>query len=233
MSKPFNVALCVSCLWHLTLGTVFCVVITSASFGDSNFGVINFVGSSLLEDLKQQAPISQESLLMKVDSGYSRKVSKKLEAKLPKLDRASIEDKTILYMEMPHIRMAGALGSRRLAPSTAIEIEREEYEPIVSQIKGPAASREVVFKPQLPGLVRWPQKIEQDMDVDSFEVEVKFWVSPEGKVQFVEKLRSCGYFEVDTMATRYMRMWQFAPLKTADGKSSQWGRVKLNFRQVR
>jgi TonB family protein len=65
---------------------------------------------------------------------------------------------------------------------------------------------------------------------DSFEVGLKFWVSPEGKVESVERVASSGHPTVDIVAMRYLKGWQFVPVKAGEDYEKQWGAVKLSLK---
>lgn len=108
-----------------------------------------------------------------------------------------------------------------------------------SEIEGPARFREVIYKPELPAYLRWDEGLGVDLDRlgNTFSIELKFWVSAEGKVESVERISSSGHPAVDLVGIRYLKGWQFAPLKSEGPKESQgpersegqWGTVKLNF----
>jgi TonB family protein len=65
---------------------------------------------------------------------------------------------------------------------------------------------------------------------DSFEVGLRFSVSPEGKVESVERISSSGHPTVDIVAMRYLKGWQFAPLKAGADGGRQRGTIKLNLK---
>jgi len=232
MKKPFSMAVLLSIMWHLTLGSLFTIVITPAKLGASAFGGINFVGPLLLEDVAKTVVAAKKPFLMSVHSERFSKRLEALEARVPKLERVRLVEKVKISAKTWNIGMIDSMAAGKLTPAAVLEKENADYEPIPSQIKGPVAAREVTFKPELPPLVRWPTKMEHDLDVDNFEIELKFWVNKDGSVEFMEKLSSCGYPQIDIMAMRYMNMWRFAPLLPGKFTGSQWGRLRLNFRQL-
>jgi len=59
-------------------------------------------------------------------------------------------------------------------------------------------------------------------------IEIKFWVSPDGLVEHAEPLISCGYPEIDLLMVRYLDKWRFQPLAgDLDGEQGQWGVARL------
>ena len=65
---------------------------------------------------------------------------------------------------------------------------------------------------------------------DSFEVGLRFSVSPEGKVESVERISSSGHPTVDIVAMRYLKGWQFAPVKAGTDGGKQIGTIRLNLK---
>ena len=113
-------------------------------------------------------------------------------------------------------------------PSDIIQVSYKAYP---SQIKGPVRFREIIYKPELPTYLRWDEELGVDLDRlgESFEMELKFWVSVEGKVELVERVSSSGHPTVDLVGIRYLKGWQFAPLAAGSSRDEQWGIVTLNF----
>lgn len=121
-------------------------------------------------------------------------------------------------------------GAKQM-PQTPADKIKVSYKAYPSQIKGPVRFREIIYKPELPTYLRWDEELGVDLDRlgDSFGMELKFWVSPEGKVGLVERVSSSGHPTVDLVGIRYLKGWQFAPLTAGSSKEEQWGTVTLNF----
>lgn len=85
-------------------------------------------------------------------------------------------------------------------------------------IKGPAAERRVVFRPP-------PIGVEIGAEAD---IELKFWVLPDGNVGRVVPLRK-GDAKLEDEAMRYIKKWRFTPLGKEGPQEEQWGTVAIKF----
>lgn len=105
------------------------------------------------------------------------------------------------------------------------------YKAYPSQMKGPVRFREVIYKPELPAYLKWNEELGVDMDRlgNSFGMELKFWVSREGKVGLVERISSSGHTTIDLVGMRYIKGWQFAPASGNGSQDEEWGLVRLSF----
>ena len=88
-----------------------------------------------------------------------------------------------------------------------------------SGIQGPAGKRKVLYKPEIPDV-----KIDREG-----EVELKFWVLPDGSVGSVVPLLR-GYAELERIAINYMKQWRFDPLDESELTVAQWGTITVKFR---
>ncbi len=86
-------------------------------------------------------------------------------------------------------------------------------------IKGPAGKREILYKPGIPDV-----KIDREG-----EVELKFWVLPDGSVGRVFSLLR-GDAELERIAINYIKQWRFNPLDEAGSTVEQWGTITVKFR---
>ncbi len=125
------------------------------------------------------------------------------------------------------------LTGAKQVPQKPFDKVMVSYKAYPLEVKGPARFREIIYKPDLPTYLRWDEELGVDLDRigNSFQIELKFWVSPEGKVDLVERVSSSGHPTVDLVAIRYLKGWQFAPLASASSGGQnlkQWGTVKLN-----
>jgi len=90
-------------------------------------------------------------------------------------------------------------------------------------VSGSAKHRKLLYKPDLPMEQILPTEFNSDLSVT-----VRFKISRHGFVESPDCLRSSGSSEVDQMALRYVRKWQFAPIGESQG-ISQEGMVRLVF----
>ncbi len=86
-------------------------------------------------------------------------------------------------------------------------------------IRGPAGRRKILYKPEIPEV-----KIEREG-----EVELKFWVLPDGSVGSVVPLLR-GDAELERIATNYIKQWRFNPLNEGGSTVEQWGTITVKFR---
>ncbi len=86
-------------------------------------------------------------------------------------------------------------------------------------IKGPAGKRKILYKPEIPEV-----KIEREG-----EVELKFWVLPDGSVGRVLSILR-GDAELERIAINYIKQWRFNPLDEGGKTVDQWGTITVKFR---
>jgi len=176
-------------------------------------GAVSDVAIQRLRDLAagagaaemQASPVASERLILPADFDI-----------LKEIDAKYSSDAAVNIKEVPE------------KPFDKIMVSYKTYP---SEISGPARFREVIYKPELPAYLRWDEGLGVNLDKmgNTFSIELKFRLSPEGKVEGVERLSSSGHPTVDLVGIRYLMGWQFAPLKAGGSKEEQWGSVKLNF----
>jgi len=223
-------AVIISVVWHLFLGTAFSIVVTPVKLSPvSKFSNVNFLGPLLLEGLGAKtdikikpdyARVSPERKITYEEKFYAKIERSKRQVPTKKLDNLDV------YASRQISQGPVSLYSKSLAPF--FYSEQQEYEPRVYDVTGQVAGRKVIYKPQLPVSVKWPVKMTQDLDIDSFDMMLRFYVSPGGEVESVEKIYSSGYPEVDIIGIRYIKMWKFGPV---EGSAPQMGMIRINFRQ--
>jgi TonB family protein len=86
-------------------------------------------------------------------------------------------------------------------------------------IKGPAGRREILYRPEVPAV-----KVDREG-----EVELKFWVLPDGSVGRVFPLLR-GDAELERIAINYIKQWRFNPLDESGMRVEQWGTLTVKFR---
>ncbi len=108
-------------------------------------------------------------------------------------------------------------------PKPVKEIVKEEH--YVARktyvIEGTIGNREVLHKPEDP-------EISIDRDI---EIEVKFYVLPNGQVKEVIPLIK-GDTQLENIAIRYMKSWIFVPLSQDVEQVEQWGTLKIKFKKI-
>lgn len=86
-------------------------------------------------------------------------------------------------------------------------------------IKGPLVSRRILVRPPPPSV---------DIKIEG-EVEVTFWVLPDGTVDRVIPLIK-GDSELERIAIQYLKQWRFAPLPKDHEPVEQWGSIPIKFK---
>ena len=87
-----------------------------------------------------------------------------------------------------------------------------------AKILGPAAERVLVFRPPPP---RLPQSAQG-------EIELKFWVLPDGTVGRVVLLVR-GPLSLETAAIQHIKQWKFNSVPVNVTASEQWGTIRFRF----
>jgi len=87
-------------------------------------------------------------------------------------------------------------------------------------IRGPAASRRVVFQPPPPQVA--------GLD-ETADIILRFWVLPDGTVGRVIPIRK-GSARLEGIATTHLKRWRFTPLPSHEAPREEWGIVAFRFR---
>jgi TonB family protein len=127
-------------------------------------------------------------------------------------------------VETPGKRVIKDKGSediiaRLMVPAQTKEPNPEGLKKDTIGIKGPASKRTILYKPEIPEV-----KIEREG-----EVELKFWVLPDGSVTSVFPLLR-GDAELERIAINYIKQWRFNPLDEGGSAIEQWGTITVKFR---
>ena len=88
-------------------------------------------------------------------------------------------------------------------------------------IKGQARDRIIIYKPDLDKVTVLPSDFNS-----GFSANIKFRISKDGFVKYAECTTSSGNSEIDQLAIRYVRRWQFVPNLEDD----QEGIVRVSFK---
>lgn len=96
--------------------------------------------------------------------------------------------------------------------------EQQEGTTRFLEIKGPVAKRVIVYRPPIP-------KVSVEITTD---IQLKFWVSPDGTVGRVIPLVK-GDSRLEEEAIKYIKQWKFAPLASTEPQLDQWGTIPIKF----
>lgn len=227
----FALALVASLVWHIFWFSSVKIFVSTPAVADRSGSTVSFIGS-ILEDspiLSAKASVGEEvavrfamdPVLLSQDIAAVSVINEKL---------ASVSNFDILKEINAKYSADTAVGAKQI-PEKPFDKVMVSYKSYPSETSGPARFRDVIYKPELPAYLRWDEGLGVDLDRlgNIFSIELKFWVSPEGKVESIERLSSSGHPTVDLVGMRYLKGWQFAPLKAGGSKEGEWGTVKLNF----
>lgn len=236
----FFYALAASFIWHLFWILSVKVFVAPAKINKGISSSVSFIGAILEEGsiytaIKPQAGIDnkkEESRQPVLTSEIITKTASAIANDKVYLPESSFDMFREMELKLP--ARYELMGAKQI-PLRQFDKVRVSYKTFPSEITGPARYRQIVYKPDLPAYLKWDEGLGVDLDRvgDSFEMELKFWVSPEGKVGLVERVSSSGHPAIDLIGIRYIKGWQFAPLASGQSKDEQWGIIKLNFSLTR
>ncbi|HSB05452.1 MAG TPA: energy transducer TonB [Thermodesulfobacteriota bacterium] len=108
---------------------------------------------------------------------------------------------------------------RLLGHKERVSQEKPLEENIRLGIKGPVALRKILERPPIPQV---KVKVET-------EIEVTFWVLPDGMVdRAVPSVK--GDSELERAAIQYLKQWRFIPLSKDQPQVEQWGTIPIQFK---
>lgn len=127
-------------------------------------------------------------------------------------------------MEIPRKRIIEDKGTqhiiaRIMVPAQSKKPRAQGLRKDTIGIKGPAGKRKILYKPEIPEV-----KLEKEG-----EVELKFWVLPDGSVGSVVPLLR-GDAEFERIAINHIKQWRFNPLDEGVSTVEQWGIITVKFR---
>ena len=212
-NRNLNIAILISASWHALFVFFISPVLVSGSI-KKNFTDICFLGSILEKvttipdksfNLQKKNDITPKAIDLSLPQGLSK--SKGLDPDKARAQGFKDENKKSdfkPYYKKEHrvrIRFKGFL------------------------VSGAASNRNLLYKPDLPIKRILPAEFSSGSSTT-----VKFNISRHGFVEAPECIMSSGSSEVDQMALRYVRKWQFTPLE-ASPEYSQESMVRLVFDQ--
>ena len=127
-----------------------------------------------------------------------------------------------LRVRSPPVRLR--LGSSDKLKALRSRLIQEEIrrtakaKPTSGEIRGPAASRQLVFRPPPPDIPKGAEG----------EIELKFWVLSDGTVGRIVLLRR-GNLALETAAIQNLKQWKFNSLPPGADVPGQWGTLRFRF----
>jgi TonB family protein len=181
----------------------------------------------------QEPPINPEVLWgkgLKLDIKETMELAKRLTIRVPETLSVSASEvpielengpkseepypAPIIFQEFIQQEEAQLLEGEEIVAKVEKELLIEEP----WQIKGPAGQRKVIFKPPPPSLQLGA----------TMEIELKFWVLPDGSVgRIIPSRRGDMALEREMMA--YLKKWRFNPLSPDVPQEEQWGTIPIKY----
>ena len=224
--RVYNLSIVFSTVWHLFWICAIGIVVTPSVQPTNVHQEIDFLGpilektafDILVENVKPQAETIYASSALFHDKVYlrpegpGRKVRKEfLPEALPDrfifFLREYIKDTREILPYPGHIRgVTSRMPGDKKTPA----------------LKGPAAERGIIFKPDVPAV---PAGLYGDSE--EYVVKLKFFVSGKGLVYDVAPVVSSGFFKIDMEATKFLKRWRFSPSAAGKKPESDWGIVTV------
>ncbi len=195
-------------------------VFLSKEFKPLHFSSVSFLGSILMETSLEPMPTSEvgKSPYTYQEAVMHHTLSKQKALHIEKPMAPDRPEEKAFQEALAKEVKASPLGMFRATD------ERIEGKKI--HIDGPAGERALLYRPEPPRYPGWWLK-----DIRyTFDMRLKFWVSPSGKVSNVKVLTSSGYPEIDLVGVRYLRGWRFEALADNEPQRNIWGTVELRFK---
>jgi|GEM_PF-2634440 len=214
----FGRALFFSVLWHLFWISSVTIVSLPAKVQYPRFSSISFLGP-LLDEPNFEVHVSQKPPLRGEMRMAQERVNRSPFRGFPEETVGLL--KIDLFDSKRSLTIPNELFGLEKRNPTFFLKEDERLKKETPVLNGPAASRILYYQPPLPELPKWldPREVRSSF-------ELRFWVTPRGKVVGIEKVTSSGDPTVDLIGMRYLRRWQFNPKAT---EQEEWGMVTLHF----
>ena len=219
--RNIAVPLLISTAWHVVCIHAITIISFQPHVQFPRFSEISFVGA-ILKEPDFEVQLSEPS--------FSRRPEEVIEPFLERSGRLfSTPVTTPGFWSASMVNVASVEGALPLSEGVFL---RQKSSPLFSpeyfelpqeketfRLEGPARERPLYYRPERPQLPRWidPKEIRTDL-------QFRFWISREGRVESIEKLISSGDPTVDLIGMRYLRRWQFGPRE----EGIEWGIVSFS-----
>lgn len=202
--RNLNIAILVSFTWHLVFMLLVTPVIISGRIR-KNATVISFLGS-ILENV---VTIPEKSLGLNKAS-FMGKIERIKDMVLGELSLNQPEVVSMPISTQPDKAMIVSFLNKDSLPILKPRPERNKKMQMIkfkdSMITGEAGSRVVLYRPELPMFSVIPSNF-----TSGYKTVVGFRISRYGFVYSPECIISSGSSEIDELAIRHIRKWQFIP----------------------
>ncbi len=220
--RIFNLSIVFSTIWHLFWICAICIVVTPSVQPTNVHQEIGFLGpilektafDFLTEDVKPQAETLYASSTLFHDKVYLRPEGPGRKVRKELLPEALPEGFVFFLRE--YLRDTREIPPY-LAHTTGV-IRHSPGDKKAPELKGPAAERGIIFKPDFHAV---PAGLYGDSE--EYVVKLKFFVSGKGLVYDVAPVVSSGFPEIDMEATKFLKRWRFSPPAAEKKSEPDWG----------
>ena len=211
--RNLNIAILISASWHLICMFSVSPVLISPDIR-KDYAAVSFLGS-ILEKVRvipeKSIDLNKSSFVEKLEE---RKTvhSDDFELDLPEVFSKSAQAKS----DKEEITLSVKKDANFVSELHSSDREKRRLRFNDLLVGGDAKNRTLLYKPDLPKLPFLLSGL--------YEATLRFIVSKDGIVRDPECIASSGSSEIDQLAIRYIRRWQFAP-----HDQNQEGIVKIKF----
>ncbi len=228
----FKKALLISLSWHLFCFFAFTIVIVPIGIGPKRLSDIYFLGSILD---KNSSDSSSTELASRSYIKHNRDNSIFSAGNGSSLKRIRVEkDKSYHLNQKDKSKLIGTIidTDKKVinldSKETKFQLKKE-----IPEISGQAKNRSVLFKPPLPDYESLMSNSNVDISDLSLKVKLKVVISKDGSVKSAESIETSGYPEIDLIAIRYLKKWQFSLLSPDSVGADEEGAVTIEFNKQR
>ncbi|NQT46624.1 MAG: energy transducer TonB [Candidatus Omnitrophica bacterium] len=195
----------------------------------SNFSKVSFLGPILEEtifDMMLKNEGTRTEAIYSTTPAASRFIDLDVKPEMPKYEFSKQTTATGQRADTFRGSLRNILSGQKKIPRYSLrEVVPVRHQKESFALEGSVHDRGIFYKPGFPSIKR-----RIDIQDASFNMELKFVVSPKGRVERVEPVVSSGYTDVDLVGMRYMRRWLFVSLRKDQDQAYQWGKIRLNFK---
>jgi hypothetical protein len=218
--QPLRDAIVISVVVHVVGACAVAVAVGPRLTPQPEPLAVTFLGAIAEENLLSPLVSSKESLVSR------REVKKRVfqDRALDSVWESSLED-VARALPQRDVRIAErSQGKRffRVAHQEAVKAQPLSS-PRGFEVEGPAASRAVVYVPEMGEVFDVPSVLL----VRDIEVRVKFWISERGLVIQTAPEQSSGYPIADVWASRYLLQCRFSAVQESASEENGWGIATL------
>ena len=224
--RNLNIAILISMFWHLVC--IFSIYpILATGYFRKNSTTISFLGSILEKVIAIPEKVLDLNRFTLIQSDLDRdKNIGQMELDLMLPENAAKADDIQAEKEkfaLPKDKDSPVALTRHYRNKESLHFYFKDF-----LVTGEAKHRILLYKPDLSNI---PVFLSSFGNGSSYNVSVRFTVSKHGFVERPECLISSGSSEIDRMAIRYVRKWQFVPYYEGE-KDGQEGIVQVTFRNI-